>query len=315
MKIVFLDSASANRGDLDWQVFEALGTVVRYDATAPEQVAERIAAANIVVVNKVKISAEHLANAKQLKLIAEMATGYDNIDLAAAKAQGITVCNVPGYATESVAQATFALLLELTHHIGDYDRSVKDGAWTQSAAFSLWQENLIGLAGKTFLVVGLGRIGHRVAQIATAFGMKVICTSILGHEHGDYPTLPLAEALAQADVISIHCPLKPETIGMVNRKWLEQMKSTALLINMSRGKMVQDGDLAAALTAGRIAGYATDVLSQEPPAADHPLLHAPRCIISPHIAWATKESRQKLWSICAENVRAFLEGKPQNVVS
>jgi glycerate dehydrogenase len=315
MQIVFLDSASANRGDLDWKLFEDLGTIVRYDNTLPEVVAERIQEADILVVNKVRITAEHLADTEHLKLIAEMATGYDNIDLVAAKARGVTVCNVPGYATESVAQATFALLLELTHHIGDYDRSVKDGAWTQSAAFSLWQENLIGLAGKTFLVVGLGRIGHRVAEIATAFGMKVICTSILGHEHGDYPTLPLAEALAQADVVSIHCPLKPETTGMVNKEWLRHMKPTAFLINMSRGKMVNDTDLTQALRDGRLAGYATDVLSQEPPPADHPLLQAPNCIISPHIGWATKESRQKLWKMCAENIRAFSEGKPQNVVS
>lgn len=315
MKIVFLDSASANRGDLDWKLFEDLGTIVRYENTLPDEVAGRIQEAEIVVVNKVRITAEHLAGSRYLQLIAEMATGYDNIDLVAAKTRGITVCNAPGYATESVAQATFALLLELTHRIGEYDRAVKDGEWTRSAAFSLWGEHLVGLSGKTFLIVGLGRIGHRVAQIAEAFGMKVITSSVLGHEHGDYPTFPLAEGLAQADVVSIHCPLKPETMSMVNEEWLRHMKPTAFLINMSRGKMVNDADLAQALKDGRLAGYATDVLSQEPPAADHPLLHAPHCIISPHIGWATKESRQKLWAMCAENIRAFLAGKPQNVVS
>lgn len=315
MQIVFLDSASANRGDLDWGPFEQLGKVIRYDATAPEQVSERIQNAEVLVVNKVKITAEHLGAAKNLKLVAEMATGYDNIDLVAAKEKGIIVCNVPGYATESVAQATFALLLELTHHVGEYDRAVKEGEWTRSAAFSLWKENLVGLAGKTLLIVGLGMIGRRVAEIAKAFGMGVIASSVLGHEHREYPTLPLVEGLAQADVVSLHCPLKPETMGMVNEEWLRHMKPTAFLINMSRGKMVNDAALAQALNDGQLAGYATDVLSQEPPPADHPLLHVPNCIISPHIGWATKQSRQKLWTMCAENIRFFLDGKPQNVVS
>ncbi len=255
--------------------------------------------------------------APNLKFIGVLATGYNNIDVKAAQKRGITVCNVPGYGTNFVAQTTIALLLELCHRVGAHDAAIRAGQWQKEGAFSFWNGPLVDLDGKTMVIIGLGAIGKRVAQIATSLGMKVIAAQLPGREktEDEFPRLPLNEALSQADVVSLHCPLTPQTQEIINAETLNLMKPSALLINTARGLLVTENDLASYLHEGQIAGYAADVLSAEPPPENHPLLHAPNCILTPHYSWAARESRQRLLNIAVENLRQFLQGTPQNVVS
>lgn len=318
LKIMVLDSMPLNPGDLDWAPLRSLGNLTLYENTAPHQVIERIRDADVVYSNKVRLNADAFAAATRLKLVSVLATGYDIIDLEAARQHGITVCNVPAYGTNSVAQTTIALLLELTHHAGAHDAAIRAGQWATANRFSFWNYPLIELAGKTLVIVGLGAIGRKVAQIATAFDMKIIVAQLPGRTQSrsdSYPRLPLHEALPQADVISLHCPLTPETKSIVNAASLALLKPTALLINTARGPLVDETALARALHENRLAGYAADVLSSEPPASDYPLLSAPHTILTPHLSWASFESRQRLVNASVANLHAFLAGKPQNVVS
>ena len=317
LRLVVLDSIPLNPGDLDWTPLHQLGDVVLYEHTAPAQVDERIRDADVVFSNKVPVRAEAISGAARLKLISVLATGYDIIDVEAAQQSRIVVCNVPAYSSDFTAQSTIALLLELANHVGAHASAVREGQWSQQEHFSFWNHPLIELAGKTLVIVGLGTIGRRVADIATAMGMKVVAAQLPGRasEESQYPRLPLDEALSIADVISLHCPLTPQTRSLINAERLARMKPSTLLINTSRGLLIDEPALAAALREERIGGYAGDVLSKEPPPTDNPLLHAPRCLITPHTGWAARETRQRLLDVSVENLRAFINGKPQNVVS
>ncbi len=313
LSIVALDALQLN--DLDWSALEALGDVTRHDGTAPEQVIARAENADILLVNKVKLPESVLSRLPKLRYIGVLATGYDNVDVAAAERRNIAVTNVPGYSSDSVAQLTFALLLEICHHAGEHSRRVlEEKKWSRQPYYCFWDFPLSELAGRTMGVVGLGRIGLRVAEIARAFGMNVIaCTrtpkQIDGVKCVDFDTL-----LAESDVISLNCPLTEYTRGLINADALAKMKKTACLINTSRGGVIVEDDLRKALDEGVIAGAAVDVLSSEPPAEDNPLLHAKNIIVTPHIAWATKEARTRLLSIVADNLGAYLRGEKLNRV-
>ncbi|MCL6524394.1 MAG: D-2-hydroxyacid dehydrogenase [Thermoflavifilum sp.] len=316
MRIVVLDGYTLNPGDLSWEPLRELGEVRIYDRTFSTETANRIRGAEAVLTNKVAISAEHIQQADSLRYIGVMATGYDMIDVAAAKAKGVVVTNVPDYSTASVAQHCFALLLELTQHVGLHDRSVHQSDWSSCSDFSYQLCPLVELQGLTMGIVGLGRIGKSVARIALAMGMQVIAV----HTHPERDRMEgvsfvdMLTCFTQADVVSLHCPLTASNVGFVNRELLSHMKPTAFLINTARGKLIQEQDLAEALQNGRIAGAGLDVLSIEPPPADHPLLHAPRCIITPHQAWATQAARKRLLYQIVENLKAFLQGVPIHVV-
>ncbi|QKZ11888.1 D-2-hydroxyacid dehydrogenase [Spirosoma sp. KUDC1026] len=317
MKLVYTDAYTLNPGDLDWAPIEALGDVTFYDRTAPDQLIERIRDAELVLVNKVKINRETLGQLPNLRYIGVTATGYDIIDLAAAKERGIVVTNVRGYSSDSVAQLTFALLLELTLQVGRHSISVHEGDWVASPDFSYSKSPLVELAGKTMGLVGYGDIGKSVAAIAKAFGMNVLVNRRHPRQEADDRTqyVDLETLFSQSDVVSLHCPSTPDTIGFVDKNLLSLMKPSAYLINTSRGNLINESDLAAALNNGRLAGAGLDVLAAEPPKADNPLLMAKNCIITPHIAWASQEARQRLMHLVADNVRAFLTGQPQNVVN
>lgn len=323
MKIVVLETMPFDaEGDMDWTALRALGKVTLYPRTLPEQAEERLADADIAFSNKVPVGAREMDAAPRLRLINVIATGYDVVDVAEARRRGVTVCNVPAYSTASTAQTTVALLLELCHHVGRHSEEVRAGAWQREGIWSFWRETPVEMDGKTLAIVGLGAVGGRVARIAEAIGMRVVAAQVPGREGGasaagpsPYPRLPLDDALAAADVVSLHCPLTPQTRGMMNVGRLALMKPTAFLVNSSRGLLVDEAAVAEALRSGRLAGYAADVLSTEPPASDNPLLSAPRCILTPHYAWTSRESRRRLLAISVENVRAFLAGAPQNVVS
>lgn len=317
MKIVILDARPMDAGDLDWTPLRALGDLTLHGQSAPDAVNERIAEADIVYTNKVRLPADAFAAAPRLKLVSVLATGYDVIDLAAARQRGVTVCNVPGYAAPSVAQTTIALLLELANRVGAHAEAVAAGAWTEGGIWSFWRFPLVELAGKTLVVVGLGAIGGKVAGIARALGMEVVAAELPGRSAsgGPFPRVPLDEALPRADVISLHCPLTPETRHLIDADRLARLKPTAFLVNTARGALVDEAALAAALRAGRLAGYAADVLSVEPPPSDNPVLSAPNCLLTPHFAWASREARQRLLDASVENLRAFLAGRPQNVVA
>ncbi len=296
----------------------ALGELTLHPNTAPDEVAARIQSADIVLTNKVPLPASAFEAAPNLRLVSVLATGYDVIDLEAARRAGVTVCNVPAYSTASTAQTTVALLLELTQHAGAHDAAVKAGDWTRSPSFSFWNFPLTELDGKTLVVIGLGSIGGRVAAVCEALGMKIVAAQLPGRQpKGDSPSprLPLDEALPLADVVSLHCPATPETRGLVNAEFLAKLKPSAFLLNTARGVLIDENAVAEALRNGKLAGFAADVLSVEPPPADNPLLTAPNCILTPHIAWASTESRRRLLDISAGNVAAFLDGTAQNVVS
>ena len=316
MKIIVLDGVPLNPGDLSWDALQELGDVTVYERTAPAEVAGRIAGAGAVLTNKVQLAAEHFAGAPALKYVGEMATGFDNIDVPAARASGVTVCNVPSYSANFTAQTAIALLLELCHRVGFHAQAVAAGQWNSSPDFSFWQAPLVDLENKTLTIVGLGTIGRRVAKIGEALGMRVLAAQLPGRAYdADSMRVPLAQALRQADVVSLHCPLRPETRGLVNAEFLAQMKSSAFLINTARGGLIDEAALAAALRNGAIAGFAADVLSAEPPTHGNPLIGAPNAIITPHIGWASIEARARCLQTCVENLRAYLAGEPRNVVS
>lgn len=319
MKIVVLDGYALNPGDLSWQGFEELGEVTVYDRTSytdKQEIIERIGDAEAILTNKTPITADVLKACPQLTYIGVLATGYNVVDLAAAKEQGITVTNIPSYSTNAVAQATFALLLEVTNQVGHHNRSVHQGDWQTSKDFSYWQTPLMELAGKTIGLIGYGAIAQAVATIAHAFQMKVIYFN-----HRPKPAqadwakqVSLAELYQEADIISLHVPQFPETEKMIDRTALAQMKSSAILINTARGGLIDEAAVAEALQTGQIAALAADVVSKEPIAADNPLLQAPNCYLTPHIAWAPVETRRRLMGIAVANLSGFKAGTPQNVV-
>lgn len=312
MKIVVLDGYAANPGDLSWAGVEALGELVVYDRTAPEDVESRIAGAEIVLTNKVPFDRARLERAKSLKYIGVLATGYNIIDTAAARELGIVVTNIPAYSTDSVVQMVFALLLEICLHVEHHNREVHAGRWSNNPDFCFWDGKLIELAGKTLGIIGYGSIGHRVAQTARTLGMNVIAWT---RTPRDPECVSLDELLAKSDVISIHCPLNDGTKNLINRETLTKMKDGAILINTARGPVVNEADLAEALKSGKLYAAAADVACVEPLPADSPLLTAPNMILTPHIAWASLEARTRLMRITEDNIRAFQSGHPQNVVS
>ena len=315
-QIVILDAYPANPGDLSWKQLYLLGEVTIYPYTPSNLVASRIKNAEIVLTNKVKLDRKLILNAPKLKYIGSLATGFDVIDIKTCRERGIVVSNIPGYSTKSTAQHAIAMLLSLTNHIGRHHQAVQDGEWTKSQHFAFWHVPLIELANKHMVIVGYGAIGSSVAKIARALGMKVSAMAIPGRKYDSsvIPRLSIEESFKQADVLSLHCPLTPETEELVNRTHLTMMKKTALIVNVARGKVVNDQAVADALHAKQIAGYATDVLTNEPPLPSQPLLFAPKCLVTPHIAWATTEARTRLLAISIENVRAFLEENPINQV-
>ena len=316
MKIVILDAYAANPGDLSWDEFAALGELTVYDRTAQEYAAARIGDAEVVFINKVRLMDEIFAACPNLKLVSILATGYNIVDLAAAKRRGITVCNVPGYSTRAVVQMTFALLLEICQQVGLHSGAVHTGRWQTCPDFCFWDRPLIELDGKTIGIVGYGAIGSAVGTVAQALGMKLLVTA--RHEKpvpegARFVSLP--ELLAQSDVVSLHCPQTAENARMIDAGALAQMKDGAILINTARGGLLDEQAVADALRSGKLLAAGMDVVSAEPIRADNPLLTAPNCFLTPHIAWAPLETRRRLQAISAENLRAFLAGKPQNVVN
>ncbi|MCR5680283.1 MAG: D-2-hydroxyacid dehydrogenase [Prevotella sp.] len=316
MKTVILDGYTANPGDLSWQGLESLGSVTVYDRTLPGETVARAADADIVLTNKVIISSEVMAQLPRLRYIGVLATGYNVVDIEAAHKRGIIVTNVPAYSTESVAQMVFAHLLTVTNRTEHYAVQNRNGRWTANPDFSYWDFPHMELAGKTFGIVGLGNIGLRVAQIAIAFGMKVkaVTSKTADALPPGIEKAERTEVLAAADVLSLHCPLTDSTRHFINADTLKQMKPTAILINTGRGPLVDDQAVANALAEGRLAAFCADVLTDEPPHTDNPLLKQPNAFITPHIAWASKEARIRLIQIATDNVGAFLNGKPVNVV-
>ena len=311
MKIVVLDGYAANPGDLSWAPLEALGELTVYDRTPADQIAARIADAELVLTNKAVLSRELIAGAKKLRYIGVLATGYNVVDVAAAKELGVVVTNIPAYSTDSVAQLVFALLLEICHNVGHHSQAVHAGRWSANADFCFWDTPLIELAGKTMGIVGYGRIGHKVAEIARCFGMNVIAWT---RTPRDPECVSLDELLSRSDVISLHCPLFPETKNLINRDTIAKMKDGVILINTSRGPVVNDADLRAALESGKVYAAGADVSTVEPIPADSPLLGAKNMFLTPHIAWATFEARERLMDIAVKNVEAFLAGTPVNTV-
>jgi glycerate dehydrogenase len=318
MKIVVLDGSTLNPGDISWDDLKKLGDTVIYDRTPAELTRERSQGAEILFTNKTLLGEDVLAQLPELKYIGVLATGYNVVDVEAAKKRNIPVANIPTYGTSSVAQMTFAILLELCNHVHDHSIEVHKGNWTRCEDWCFWKYPLIELADKTMGIIGFGRIGQKVADIATALGMNVLgCDTCKSDQsrRNNFRWAELDELLRESDVVSLHCPLFPATQGIINKDNLSKMKKTAFLINTSRGPLVVDEDLTEALNRGIIAGAGLDVLSVEPPKADNPLLSAKNCVITPHISWATKEARARLMDIAVDNLKAFLEGNPVNVVN
>ncbi len=318
MKIVILDGYTLNPGDLSWDGLRQLGDLVVYDRTPGDKVAERAEGAEVIFTNKTPIGEDVLVQLNTLKYIGVFATGYNIVNTEAARAKGIIVANVPGYGTASVVQMTFALMLELCLHVHHHSDAVKEGKWTRSADFCFWDFPLVELSGKTLGIIGYGNIGQQVGDVATAFGMKIIGNSRRRSDQSrrtNFKWLDVPELLHQSDFVSIHCPLFPETKGLINKESLKQMKSSAFLINTSRGPIIIEEDLADALNNNVIAGAGIDVLSVEPPPKENPLFSAKNCIITPHIAWATKEARARLLDTSVSNLSEFLKGNPVNVVN
>ncbi len=318
MKLVVLDGYTLNPGDLNWSSLLDLGDPAEiYERTAAQDTVSRAADAEIVLTNKVVLDRPTLAQLPKLRYVGVLATGVNVIDLEAAREKEVTVTNVPAYSTASVVQLTLALLLELTHHVGHHANSVRQGNWTRSKDFAYWDFPLVELDGRTLGLVGFGAIAQGVARVAQAMGMRVLASRRSG---GASPVagveiVELDALFRESDVLSVHCPLTPETKGLVNAARLATMKPTAYVLNTSRGPVVNEADLAAALNNDRLAGAGLDVLSTEPPAADNPLLTAKNCLVTPHIAWATKAARGRLLATAVANIRTFLDGKPQNVVT
>lgn len=317
MKIVVVDGAMMNPGDLSWESLGTIGDYEVYPQTDTDQKLQRCRNAEAVLTNKVIFDSTAIEALPALKYIGVTATGYNNVDIDAAVKNGIVVTNVPAYSTESVAQMTFALILEITQHVGHHSQTVHDGQWTNSSKFCYWDYPLLELSGLTIGIVGCGQIGKAVARLAAAFGMK-----ILGYSHRPFTIdqthiepVDLDYLFSHSDIVSLHCPLTPETQNIVNKASISLMKKSAILINTARGPLIDEQVLAEALNEGRIAGAGVDVLSVEPPKSDNPLLTAKNCIITPHIAWATLSARRRLLDITVENLKAYVSGRPQNVVS
>ena len=320
MKIVVLDGYAENPGDISWSPLETLGELTVYDRTALTEsllTAERIGDAEIAVTNKTPITRAVIDACPNLRAIAVLATGYNVVDTAYARTKDIPVMNVPVYGTDNVAQYAIALLLEACSQVGHHDRSVHAGEWTRSVDFCYWQKPLIEVSGKTAGIIGFGRIGQAVARILSAMNVRVLAYSRSERAEGralaDY--VPLDTLFQKSDFIFLHCPLTPETDGIINAANIAKMKDGVIIVNNGRGQLIVEEDLAAALTRGKVAYAAVDVASSEPIAAENPLLHAPNCIITPHISWATKEARERIMQMTADNVRAFMDGKPTNVVN
>ena len=316
MNIVILDGHALNPGDLSWDCFAPFGTITYYDRTeAEEDTIARIADADIILLNKTPITAKVIHSSPKLKLICVLATGYNVVDCNAAAERNIPVCNVPGYGTDSVAQFTFALLLELCHHVGLHTDSVHNGDWSANPDFCYWKTPQTELAGKTMGIIGYGSIGRAVGTIAKAFGMQILAYSRTRYpKHADFYT-ELDTLLKKSDVISLHCPLFPENTEMINADTISKMKDGAILLNTARGGLINEQDVAAALRSGKLGAAAVDVVSYEPISRENPLLNAPNCIITPHMAWAPIESRQRILNITVDSIRAFLSGAPNNVVN
>lgn len=318
MKIVVLDGYAANPGDLDWTPFEELGSLRVYDRTKPEEVISRIGDAEVVITNKVILSEAVLAACPSIRLICESATGYNNIDLAAARARGIPVCNVPAYSGASVAQMVFALLLEIAGRVAPHSAAVHAGAWTSCADFCFLDAPIFELAGKTLGIIGYGEIGKRVAEIAVAFGMQVLACSRTYRPALSTDKIKIVtqeELLAGCDILTLHCPQNAESQGLLCTETLAKLRPSAIVINTARGGCAVEADIRAALESGTLAYYATDVLSSEPPKEDNPLLGAPNCLITPHIAWMTTEARARLLDTVLQNLKAFQAGAPIHVVN
>ena len=317
MKIVVLDGYTLNPGDLSWEGLENFGELTVYDRTPEDKILERMKDAEAVYTNKTPISKSTIAACPNLKYIGVLATGYNVVDVEAAKECNIHVSNIPEYGTTAVAQMVFALLLEVCHHAAAHSDAVYAGDWTNNQDWCFWNYPLIELAGKTMGVIGFGRIGQNTAKIAVAFGMKVLAYDEYpnddGRGLGEYVSLD--ELLAKSDVIALHCPLFPSTQGMINKNNIAKMKDGVILINNSRGPLVVEQDLADALNSGKVYAAGLDVVSTEPIKADNPLLKAKNCIITPHISWAPKESRQRLMDLATDNLKSFLDGNPNNIVN
>ena len=320
MKIVILDGYTENPGDLSWKGLEELGEVTVYDRTSYVEapiIAERIGDAEVVITNKTPITKETIDKCPNMKLIAFLATGYNVVDYTYAAKQGIPVTNVPGYGTDTVAQFTFALLLEICHHVAHHSEAVHVGRWEQCADFCFCDYPQIELAGKTMGIIGFGRIGQKVGIIAKAFGMRVLAYSPHEYERGKAigTYVNLETLLAESDIISLHCPLFPETEGIINQGTIAKMKDGVIILNNGRGPLIVEQDLADALNSGKVQAAGVDVVSVEPIKGDNPLLTAKNCFITPHIAWATKEARQRIMNCAVQNLKAYLAGKPENVVN
>lgn len=316
MKIVVLDGYAANPGDISWDDMKALGSLTVYDRTAPEEVIHRSEDADAILTNKVVLSAETLSQLPRLRYVGVLATGYNVVDVDAAHQRGIVVTNIPAYSTDSVAQLTFAHLLNITNRVDHYATMNRQGRWTQSPDFVYWDTPLIELSGKTMGIVGLGNIGKKVAALAQQFGMDVF--AMTSKNSSDLPQgiqkTTFEELLAVSDVLSLHCPLTPQTHHLINAEALTHIKPGAILINTGRGPLVDEQAVADALKDGRLQAYCADVLSVEPAKADNPLLGCPNAFLTPHIAWATKEARKRLMQIAVDNLRAFISGEPKNMV-
>jgi glycerate dehydrogenase len=319
MKIVILDGYTENPGDLSWEGFEKIGEVTVYDRTPndEDEVIRRIAGAEIILFNKTQITRRVIESSDKIKYIGILATGYNNVDGKAARERGIPFTNIPTYGTAAVGQFTIAMLLEICHRIGHHDWAVKQGRWESCPDFCFWDYPLMELAGKTFGIIGLGRIGKATAKIAAALGMQVLAYDIVHSEEGAKlaPYVTQDELYAQSDIVSLHCPLFPETQGIINKESIAKMKDGVIILNTARGPLIAEQDLADALDSGKVYATGVDVVSSEPIKGDNPLLKAKNCIITPHIAWAARASRSRLMDIAVDNVKAFLAGKPQNVVN
>jgi glycerate dehydrogenase len=313
MRIVILDGLTTNPGDLSWEPLERLGSLTVFDRTPPGAVAARAAGADVVLTNKAILGREQIAALPGLKYVGVLATGHNIVDGAAARERGIPVTNVPDYSTPNVIQATWALILELTNRVGHHDRTVHEGRWAACPDFCYWDGDLVELAGRTLGIVGYGRIGRGVADVGRAMGMRVMHHR--KRSAGDPGSVDLDTLFRESDVVSLHCPLSPETRHLVDARRLALMKPAAFLVNTARGPLVDEAALADALNAGRIAGAAVDVLSVEPPPPTNPLLTARNCVITPHVAWATRDARRRLIDVAAANVAAFAAGSPRNVVN
>lgn len=320
MKIVILDGYCLNPHDMDWSGFEAMGELTVYDRTpidSPEETIRRIGDREIVLTNKTPITRAVLDRCPQVRYIGLLATGYNVVDVGAARERGIPVCNVPGYGTASVAQMTIGLLLEICHRVGYHNQAVHEGRWSQCRDYCFWDGSLIELSGKTMGIIGYGSIGQAVGEIAKALGMTVIANGPHPWAEGERPApyAALEEVLGRSDVVSLHCPLFPDTKGLIRRETIAKMKDGAILLNTSRGPLIVEQDVANALNSGKLYAAGVDVAETEPIPADSPLLSAKNCVITPHIAWAPLEARRRLLGIAVENLRAFLAGKPQNAVN